>query len=61
VKVGNRVTRRDAPEIVGSVISLHGAQARVYWSAHFLQLVDLAKLTLTARIHDRKTKGKHDV
>jgi hypothetical protein len=56
MKIGNRVTRKDSPEVEGTVISLHGAQARVYWSAHFSQLVDLAKLTLAPRIHETKNR-----
>jgi hypothetical protein len=56
MRIGNRVTRKDLPGIVGTVISLHGAQARVYWSAHFSQLVDLAKLTLAPRIHETKNR-----
>lgn len=56
MRIGNRVTRKDAPEIEGTVISLHGAQARVYWSAHFSQLVDLANLALAARIHEPQTE-----
>jgi hypothetical protein len=51
MKIGNRVIRKDSPEVEGTVISLHGAQARVYWSAHFSQLVDLAKLMPAPRIH----------
>lgn len=51
MKIGSRVIRKDSPEIEGTIISLHGAQARVYWSQHFSQLVDLAKLTLAVRIH----------
>jgi hypothetical protein len=52
VKVGNRVTRIDSPEVEGTVISLHGAQARVYWSQHFSQLVNIETLRLV-----RKTPG----
>jgi len=44
MKVGNRVIRIDSPEVEGTIISLHGRQARVYWSRHFSQLVDLDKL-----------------
>jgi hypothetical protein len=43
-KVGNRVTRIDSPEVEGTIISLHGGQARVYWSQHFSQLVDVEAL-----------------
>jgi hypothetical protein len=59
MKIGNRVTRKDAPEIEGTVISLHGAQARVYWSAHFSQFVDLGKLTLAPRIHETKNRKEY--
>jgi hypothetical protein len=51
MKIGNRVIRKDSPEVEGTVISLHGAQARVYWSQHFSQLLDLAKLMPAPRIH----------
>jgi hypothetical protein len=51
MKIGNRVIRKDSPEVEGTIVSLHGVKARVYWSSHFSQLVDLAKLTLAARIH----------
>jgi hypothetical protein len=44
MKIQDRVCRKDAPKVEGTIISLHGRQARVYWSQHFSQLVDLAKL-----------------
>jgi hypothetical protein len=60
MKIGNCVCRKDSPQVEGTVISLHGAQARVYWSAHFSQLVDLSKLTLAPRINEpQPRKEKH--
>jgi hypothetical protein len=60
-KVGSRVVRKDSPEVEGTIISLHGRQVRVYWSQHFSQLVDLAKLTLAVQIHEPQTeRTKHD-
>jgi hypothetical protein len=56
VKIGSRVIRKDAPEIAGTVIALHGRQVRVYWSQHFSQLVDFAKLQLAAHIHAPRTE-----
>jgi hypothetical protein len=59
MRIGNRVTRKDAPEIEGTIISIDGRRARIYWSSHFSQLVDLGKLTLAARIHaPRNRKGE---
>lgn len=59
MKVGDHVTRKDS-EIVGTIISLHGSQAQVYWSQHFSQLVDLEKLILAKQIQPhRNPKGKH--
>ena len=52
MQIGNRVIRKDSPEIEGTIIALHGGQARVYWSQHFCQLVDLGKLTLAEQIHE---------
>jgi hypothetical protein len=51
MRIGNRVTRKDAPEIEGTIISIDGRRARIYWSSHFSQLVDLGKLTLAPQIH----------
>jgi hypothetical protein len=45
MRTGDRVVRKDSPAVRGTIIALHGSQARVYWSPHFSQLVDLAKLT----------------
>jgi hypothetical protein len=52
MKVGSRVARKDSPTVEGTIISIDGRRARIYWSQHFSQLVDLAKLTLAPRIHE---------
>jgi len=52
---GDRVSRRGGPEIVGTIIAVCGGNATVYWSQHFSQQVDLAKLKI---IHATQTKGK---
>ena len=44
MRIGDRVIRKDAPEAEGKIISMHGRQARVYWSQHFSQLVDVEAL-----------------
>ena len=59
MKIGNRVTRKDAPEIEGTIISIDGRRARIYWSSHFSQLVDLAKLTLAPQIHETKNRKEY--
>jgi hypothetical protein len=51
VKVGNCVVLRAAPGVEGRIISIDGRRARIYWSSHFSQLVDLANLALAPRIH----------
>jgi hypothetical protein len=61
MQIGNRVIRKDSPEIEGTIIALHGGQARVYWSQHFCQLVDLGKLTLAERIHEPQTEERKEV
>ena len=62
MKVGNRVILKDSPEVEGTVISIDGRRARIYWSQHFSQLVDLAKLTLAPRIHkpQNESTNHHD-
>jgi hypothetical protein len=59
MKVGNRVILKDSPEVEGTVISIDGRRARIYWSSHFSQLVDLAKLTLAPRIHETKNRKEY--
>ena len=59
MRIGNRVTRKDAPEVEGTVISIDGRRARIYWSSHFSQLVDLGKLTLAPRIHETKNRKEY--
>jgi hypothetical protein len=49
VRIGDRVIRKDAPEVEGKIISMHGRQARVYWSQHFSQLVDVEALMLAGK------------
>jgi hypothetical protein len=49
VRIGNLVIRKDAPEVEGKIISMHGRQARVYWSQHFSQLVDVEALMLAGK------------
>jgi hypothetical protein len=49
VKIGDRVIRKDAPEVEGKIISLYRRQARVYWSQHFSQLVDIKALMLAGK------------
>ena len=44
--------------VEGTIIALHGGQARVYWSQHFCQLIDLGKLTLAERIHELQTEER---
>jgi hypothetical protein len=59
MKVGNRVIRIDSPEITGVIISLDGGKAKIRWSKHFSQLVDLEKLH-TGRTNSRtKTERKN--
>ena len=59
MKIGNRVIRKDSPEVEGTVISIDGRRARIYWSSHFSQLVDLGKLTLAQRIHETKNRKEY--
>jgi hypothetical protein len=59
MKIGNRVIRKDSPEVEGTVISIDGRRARIYWSQHFSQLVDLGKLTLAPRIHETKNRKEY--
>jgi hypothetical protein len=59
MKVGNRVILKDSPEVEGTVISIDGRRARIYWSSHFSQLVDLGKLTLAPRIHETKNRKEY--
>lgn len=49
MRIGDRVIRKDAPEVEGKIISMHGRQARVYWSQHFSQLVDVEALMLAGK------------
>ena len=59
MRIGNRVTRKDAPEIEGTIISIDGRRARIYWSSHFSQLIDLANLALAPRIHETKNRKEY--
>ena len=56
MRSGNRVTRKDSPEVEGTIISMYGGKAKVYWSQHFSQLLDLAKLMPAPRIHKPQTE-----
>jgi hypothetical protein len=37
MKIGDRVARKDAPEVQGTVIAIQDGKAKVYWSSHIRQ------------------------
>jgi hypothetical protein len=59
VKIQNRVCRKDLPGIVGTVIAMQNGQAKVYWSSHTAQWVDIRALTLAGRRNDLKAAQIH--
>jgi hypothetical protein len=61
MKIGDRVSRRGGPDIVGTISAVCDGKATVYWSQHFSQQVDLAKLKRAEQDHAPQTrKEKHN-
>lgn len=54
LRIGDRVARRDIPQISGAVIAMRNGQMRVQWSIHFAQWVDVNKLILTSNKTDKR-------
>lgn len=49
MKIGDRVALKDVPAIVGTVIAMHACQAKVYWSSHTTQWVDVEALMVAGK------------
>ncbi len=44
MRIGDRVTRKDSPAIVGTLIARDGEKVKIYWSCHTSQWIDPRKL-----------------
>ena len=58
MKIGNRVARKDAPEVQGTVIAIQDGKAKVYWSSHISQWIDTAALMLARKTPRVTEKAK---
>jgi len=58
MKIGNRVARKDAPEVQGTVIARDGGKLKVYWSSHISQWIDTAALMLARKTPRVTQKAK---
>jgi hypothetical protein len=56
MKISDRVFRKDAPAIVGSVIATREGQAKVYWPTHKTQWLDAEALMLADNPNDSPTQ-----
>jgi hypothetical protein len=53
MKIRDRVCRKDAPGIVGTVIAKDGERFKVYWSSHTSQWIDSAALMQAPRVTEK--------
>jgi hypothetical protein len=56
MKIGDRVFRKDAPEILGMVLAKDGVKLKVYWSTHKTQWLDAEALMLADNPNDSPTQ-----
>ena len=49
MRIGDRVIRKDAPEVQGTVIAIQDGKAKVYWSSHISQWIDVEALMLAGK------------